>query len=186
MIKKDSITQNLVRREDSVLIIIDVQERLMPFIKNKEKIIDNIVRLLKFSKIIHLPIILTEQEKLGSTIPEIRKEISDLNPITKVTFNCFLCNEFVESIHKIDRKTLILTGIETHICVAQTAIYALPQFKVHVVGDATSSRTIDNWNTGIERMRQSGAVITSTEMVMFELLQRAGTDEFRDMLQLVK
>jgi len=178
--------QNLIAREDSILIVIDVQDRLMPVIANREKVIDNIIRLLKFAQIIGLPVVLTEQQKLGPTVPEIKNEIPHLQPISKIVFNCFFCDDFINHIPQMGRKTLILTGVETHICVAQTALYALPNFTVHVVSDAVSSRTTDNWNIGIERMRQNGAIVTSTEMVIFELLQRAGTDEFRTALNLVK
>ncbi len=186
MAKKYLGAQNLIEREDSVLVVVDIQEKLMPVIANREKVIDNTVRLLKFSEIIGLPVILTEQGKLGSTVNEIKQEIPNLEPITKLAFNCFLCDEFVDNIRQIGRKTLILTGVETHICVAQTALYAVPNFRVHVVSDAVSSRNVDNWNIGIERMRQSGAIITSTEMLIFELLKKAGTDEFRAVLPLVK
>ena len=87
---------------------------------------------------------------------------------------------------QIGRKSLILTGVENHVCVAQTALHALPYFKVHIVSDAVSSRDLDNWTVGLERMRENGAIITSTEMVIYELLQRAGTDKFRATLKLVK
>jgi nicotinamidase-related amidase len=180
------LTKNLIVKEDSVLVVIDVQEKLMPVIANGEKVTDNVVRLLKFSQIIGLPVILTEQENLGATLPEIRDLIPDTRPIPKLVFNCFRSDEFEKAVQETGRNTLILTGVETHICVAQTALHALPQFTVHVVSDATSSRTVENCNIGLERMRQSGAVITSTEMLIFELLQRAGTDEFRATLPLVK
>jgi isochorismate hydrolase len=186
MTENDSSTQNLILREDSVLIVIDIQEKLMPVIANREQVIDNAVRLLKFSQIIGLPVIVTEQEKLGSTVPEIKGEIRDFNPISKLAFDCFLCGEFADHVRQIGRDTLILTGVETHVCVAQTALHALPHFRVHVASDAVSSRTLNNWNIGLERMRQSGAVISSTEMIIFELLQQAGTDEFRATLPLVK
>ena len=179
-------TQNLILREDSVLIIIDIQEKLMPVIANREQVTANAARLLKFSQLIGLPVILTEQEKLGSTVPEIKNEISDVNPISKLAFDCFLCDEFADRVREIGRNTLILTGVEAHVCVAQTALHALPHFKVHIASDAVSSRTLHNWNIALERMRQSGAVISSTEMIIFELLQRAGTDEFRATLPLVK
>ena len=84
------------------------------------------------------------------------------------------------------RKTLILTGVETHICVSQTALDALPHFDVHTISDAVSSRDLNNRDIALERMRQIGATISSTEMVIYELLQRAGTDEFRSALKLVK
>ena len=186
MTKKHLGTKSLIEREDSVLIVIDVQDKLMPVIENKGQIIHNIVRLLKFSKIIGLPVILTEQEKLGSTVSEIKKEIPDVPLIAKSAFSCFFCNEFIEQIRQIGKNKLILTGVETHICIAQTALHALPHFVVHVVSDAVSSRTLENFTIGIERMRQEGAIITSTEMMIFELLKKAGTDEFRAALQLVK
>ncbi|MCX5866590.1 MAG: hydrolase [Proteobacteria bacterium] len=176
----------LIRREESMLVVIDVQEKLMPAIFNRQHVIDNVIRLLKFARIIGLPVILTEQDKLGPTLPEIKKEIPGVDPIIKTSFNCFYCPEFSERIKKPGRNTLILAGVENHVCVAQTAIHALPNFNVHVVSNAVSSRTPENWSVGIERMRQFGAVITSTEMLIFELLRKAGTEEFRATLPLVK
>jgi nicotinamidase-related amidase len=186
MSRKQFVTQNLLVRNDSVLVVIDVQEKLMPVIADGVKLIDNIITLLKFSQIIKLPVILTEQDKLGATIAEVRSEILNFNPISKIVFDGFLCDEFVEHLSQMERKTLILAGVEAHICIAQTALHALHHFKVHVVGDAVSSRTLENRNLALERMRQSGAVISSTETVIYELLQRAGTDEFRAALKLVK
>jgi nicotinamidase-related amidase len=181
-----SSTPHLIGRQDSVLVVIDVQEKLMPFITGRDKVADNVVRLLKFSDILGLPVILTEQKKLGDTLPELLEARSGLQPIRKLDFDCFGCEEFVQELHKVGRNTLILCGVETHICVAQTALHAAPDYTVHVVSDATSSRTEENWKVGLERMRQAGVVITSTEMVIYELLKRAGTDEFRAVLPLVK
>jgi len=186
MSKETINSQNMIEKEDSILIVIDVQEKLMPVIADNKRVIDNVSTLLKFSHIIDLPVILTEQEKLGATVPEVKQEILECAPIGKITFDAFLCDEFAEQVRKAKRNTLILTGVETHICVAQTALHALPGFKVHVVSDAVSSRTGDNLRVGLERIRQSGGIITSTEMVIYELLQRAGTDEFKQTLKLVK
>lgn len=183
---KDSTTPNLIARGDSVLVVIDVQERLMPVIANRDRVTENVVRLLKSAEILGLPVILTEQEKLGSTLPELLEARSGLQPIRKLDFDCFGCQEFAEQLHRIGGRTLILCGVETHICVAQTALHAVPGYAVHVVSDATSSRTEANWQVGLDRMRQAGVVITSTEMVIYELLKRAGTDEFRAVLPLVK
>ncbi len=177
---------HLISREDSVLVVIDVQERLMPVISNQERVIDDIVRLLQFSQIIGLPVILTEQEKLGDILPRIMAASPDLRPIRKLDFDCFACREFVEAIRGLSRKTLIVAGVEAHICVAQTALHGVADFTVHVVSDATSSRTEENWRVALERMRQAGVVVTSAEMVIYELLQRAGTDEFRATLPLMK
>ncbi len=179
-------TPNLIAREDCVLVVIDVQEKLMPVIANRDRVTENVVRLLKSSEILGLPIILTEQEKLGDTLPGLLKARSGLQPVRKLDFDCFGCREFVEELHRLERRTLILCGVETHICVAQTALHAAPDHTVHVVSDATSSRKEANWQVGLERMRQEGVVITSTEMVIYELLKRAGTDEFRAVLPLVK
>lgn len=170
---------DIIMKEDCILIVIDVQDRLMPVIHDKEKIIGNIIRLLKFSEIVNIPVIFMEQENLGHTVSKIKGEVQSFSPITKIAFNCFLSDEFVDKIQQLGRKTLILTGVETHICVAQTALHALPIFRVHVVSDAVSSRTPDNFNIGIDRLRQSGAIITSTEMVFYELLRKAGTEEFK-------
>ena len=182
----DVLSDNLITREDSVLVVIDVQDKMMPPVAEGQKVLDNVVRLLKFSQILHLPVILTEQNKLGGTLPEVLAARPDLKPIRKWEFGCFRCHEFVDQLRALDRSTLILAGVEAHICVAQTALQGVADYTVHVVSDATSSRDRDNWKVAIKRMRRAGAVITSTEMVMYELMGRAGTDEFREVLPLVK
>jgi len=186
MSEKSPVIPNVLRREESVLVVIDIQEKLMPTIAESRKVIDNTVRLLQFAKIIDLPVILSEQDKLGATVPEIKQELTGCNPAIKITFDALLCEAFAEGLQRLNRKAIILTGVETHVCVTQTALHALPGYAVHVVSDAVSSRTQENWRVGLERMRQHGAIITSTEMVMFELLKRAGTDEFKKVLPLVK
>jgi nicotinamidase-related amidase len=183
---RGSSNPNLATREDSVLVVIDVQERLMPVIANRETVEANVVRLIKFAEIIGLPVILTEQAKLGDTVPKVLEAGADLQPIRKLDFDCFGCQNFPPKLVKLGRNTLILCGVETHICVAQTALHAAPDYNVHVVSDATSSRVEHNWKVALDRMRQAGVVVTSAEMVIYELLQRAGTDEFRAVLPLVK
>lgn len=180
------VAPRVLKREESILVVIDIQEKLMPTIAESEKVIRNAVRLLQFAKIIDIPVILSEQDKLGATVPEIKQELTGCAPAVKITFDALLCDAFAEQLHGLKRKAIILTGVETHVCVTQTALHALPDYAVHVVSDAVSSRTQENWRVGLERMRQHGAVITSTEMVLFELLKRAGTDEFKKVLPLVK
>ncbi len=186
MTTDDFSARDLIVREDGVLVVIDVQEKLMPAIVDRENLVDHLVRLLKFAQIIGLPVVLTEQEKLGATLPEVKGLTPSVSPIGKVSFDCFRNAEFETAVRETGRTTLILTGVETHVCVAQTALHAMPEYAVHVVSDAVGSRTEDNWRIGLERMRQAGAVITSTEMLIFELLQQAGTEEFRATLPLVK
>ncbi|WP_455393207.1 isochorismatase family protein [[Eubacterium] cellulosolvens] len=182
----EALNRILIDRKDCVLVVIDVQDKLIPFIAHKEKMVDNIIKLIKFSQIIDIPVIVTEQEKLGDTVPEIKSLLPDIQTIRKFCYSCFSCDEFVTSLEKLNKKILIITGMETHICVSQTAFHAMPDFMVHIISDAVSSRFVENWTVGLERMRAGGAVISSTEMAIFELLRRAGTDEFRATLPLVR
>lgn len=176
----------LIDRDESLLVVIDIQERLMPVIADRERVIENVLKLVQFSKIVGLPVVLTEQERLGSTLNEVKKELHDLEPVVKKHFNCFYDDIFSEKVRGSGKKTLIIAGVEAHICVAQTAIYASSRFNVHVIEDAVSSRTRDNRGFAIERMKQAGVVISSTEMFIYEILKMAGTAEFKEALKLVK
>lgn len=179
-------TPPLLRGVDALLVVIDIQERLLPVIAEKERVIENVLKLVTFARMIGLPIILTEQQNLGETTPEIRAELETIQPIIKFEFDCFESPAFVEQIRRLDRNTLIIAGIEAHICVAQTALHALAHYTVHVVSDAVSSRSLHNREVALDRMRQAGITITSTEMVIYELLGKAGTEQFREVLKLVK
>ena len=184
-----NITKNkppLLDKDDSLLVIIDMQERLFPVMAEKGRILENVIKLVKFFRIMGLPVLLTEQQKLGDTIPEIRKEVADIEPIEKLEFDCFGSDLFKEKITTLKKRSLIISGIEAHICVTQTALHALSDYVVHVVSDAISSRSPHNWEVALRRMEQGGVTITSTEMVIYELLGKAGTDNFKEVLQLVK
>jgi len=176
----------LIRREEAALVVIDVQERLVPHIDGEGEIIANLAKLAQFAGIIGLPVIVTEQVKLGPTLPEVAWHLKGVQPITKAEFGCFGCEAFVQALAALGKSTLILAGIEAHICVAQTALQALDRYAVHVVSDAVGSRSPSDRQVALDRMRQAGAIITSTEMVMYELLVRADTDEFRQVLELMK
>lgn len=176
----------LLSREDCVLVVIDVQEKLMRVMSEKDKVAENVLKLVQFAKIIGLPVIFTEQEKLGSTLPGILAEAPGAQPVGKITFDCFANPEFRARLEALNRRTLLLCGVEAHICVAQTALGGLKDHGVQVISDAISSRSLHNWVIAVERMRAAGAVITSTEMAMYELLRQAGTEEFRATLPLVK
>jgi len=186
MNQKEATSSTLISREDCVLVVIDVQEKLLPAVADKETVLNNVVRLIKFAGIIDLPVVLTEQRNLGPTVPEVGAELAGVEPISKITFDCFGEDAFQARLEAINRKVLVLAGIEAHICVAQTALTALNRFMVHTVGDAVSSRSLHNKDVALARMRQAGAVVTSTEMVIYELLRRAGTPEFKEALKLVK
>ncbi len=178
----------LLEKKGAVLVIVDVQEKLLPKIKEKGKILKNILKLVKFAKIINLPIVLTEQypKGLGKTVNEIRKILPNIEPIQKTTFSCFGSKNFKEKLKKLKVSSLIIVGIETHICVLQTALEAIGRFKVFVVADATSSRSKKDWQIAIERMREEGVTISSTEMLIFELLKDTKEKEFKKVLELLK
>jgi nicotinamidase-related amidase len=179
-------TDNIVGRHECVLVVIDVQDKLMPAIADKESLLSNTVRLVKVCHLTGIPVVVTEQEKLGNTVAEIKNELSAETAVQKVHFNCFSCEDFAERVKKTGRKTLILAGVEAHICVTQTALHALSLYNVQIISDAVSSRLTDNRNVALQRMRDAGATITSTEMFIYEILQKAGTDEFRFVLPLIK
>ena len=176
----------LVKREDCLMIIIDVQEKLMPAIDDRERVVLNTARLVTFCGIAGIPVIFTEQQKLGATLPEVRTSIKDFAAIEKTHFNCFLHPEFAKKVRNSGRKTIVLAGVESHICVAQTAISASSELSVHVIADAASSRSPANKAIALARMRDAGVIISSTEMFIYEILVQAGTDEFKSVLPLVK
>jgi isochorismate hydrolase len=177
---------SLLNRADALLVVIDMQERLLPVIAEKERVVENVLKLVKFAPIIGLPVIHTEQQNLGETISEIRAALQGVDAIIKLEFDCFKSPIFAEHIRRLKRNTLIITGVEAHICVAQTALHALADHTVHVVSDAISSRSSHNHKVALGRMGNAGVTITSTEMVIYELLEKAGTDQFREALKLVK
>jgi len=176
----------LISKEDALLVIIDMQERLFPAMADKEELLENVKRLVRFAGIVDLPAVFTAQEKLGDILLQIKEYLQEVRPVSKVEFDCFGCDAFVEKTEGFHKKTLILAGIEAHICVAQTALHAVSDYEVHVVSDAIASRSPHNRRVALNRMMQGGVIVTSTEMVIYEILRRAGTDTFREVLKLVK
>ncbi|MFO0753734.1 MAG: isochorismatase family protein, partial [Thermodesulfovibrionales bacterium] len=135
------------------------------------------------------PVILTEQypKGLGPTVSEIREILPSAAPVEKMSFNCCEEPSFMREIKYIERKTLLLAGMEAHICVLQTCLSLLRDgFTVHVIRDAVCSRTKANWETGLAFMHDAGAVITSTETVLFQVLKKAGTEDFKAISQRIK
>ena len=184
-----TVGEALLSRDETALIIIDVQEKLFERVEDGDRIADSICKLIRFANILGIPIILTEQypEGLGPTIHRIRELIPNVKPIEKIEFSCMASREFRRRLSEINVKNLVLTGIEAHICVAQTAIEAITSgYKVYVVYDAISSRHRDDKAIAIERMKQHGVYMVTSEMLMYEVLRRAGTQEFKEILKLVR
>lgn len=178
-----------LRRPHAGLVVVDLQERLLGAMFEKERLVLNVSRLLQGAGAIGLPVISTEQypQGLGSTVPEIASVLGSARPLQKTAFSACGAAGFCEAIESHRISQVILCGIETHVCVSQTCLDLLEKgLSAFVVADAVSSRTSENMRCGLDRMRGAGAVIVSTEMVLFELLEKAGTEEFKKVLALVK
>ena len=179
-----------LRAEDCALAVIDIQEKLLPPIFEKERLVRNSQLLVRLADILSLPIIVSTQyvKGLGPTIPEISDLLPAVETIDKLEFGCFGNDAYCSAVGKLaNRNTLLLCGMEAHICVMQTALGALNQgMNVHVAADAVSSRAELNWKLGLNRMQAAGAVLSSTEMMIYELLGKSGTPAFKEMLKHLK
>jgi nicotinamidase-related amidase len=180
-----------LQADKCALIVVDIQEKLLPPIFNREQLVKNSQLLLRLAGILEIPILVTTQyvRGLGPIVPEIASLIPQPEQIDKVEFSCFGSERFCSAVKSLpgQRNTMLVCGMETHICVMQTAMAALDQgYIVHVTADAVGSRAELNWKLGLERMRDAGAVISSTEMAMYELLRASGTAAFKRMLPYIK
>lgn len=174
-----------------VLVIIDVQERLFNAMdaERRDDVIRNIKILGVAARRLTLPVVVTEQypRGLGRTLPELRELLDDVAPIEKTTFSCCAADGFTDRLEALGGEPVILAGIEAHVCVLLTALDLLRQgFRVSVVADAVCSRTPANFEAGLAQARQAGAVVTTTETVVFQLLGRADTDAFREISKLLR
>lgn len=175
--------------KNTVLLVIDIQGKLASLMHDKEVMIQNVQRMIRGCQILNIPIIWTEQvpEKLGPTLPEIKGLLIDHHPISKITFSCADEPIFIKNLHKLYRNQVIVTGIETHICIYQTVRDLITcGHEVEVIVDAVSSRTRENKNMGIQRMNDMGAGLMSTEMVLFELQRIAQGDQFKQIQNMIK
>ncbi|HEX4486035.1 MAG TPA: hydrolase [Terriglobales bacterium] len=181
------IARRALQAEQCALMVIDIQEKLLPPIFERERVVRNSQLLLRLAGILNIPVMATTQyaKGLGSTVAEVASLLPD-GAMDKMTFSCFGDDAFCSLLKKLpgNRTTALVCGMESHICVAQTALGALREgYVVHVASDAVSSRTEWNWQIGLERMRAAGAVISSTEMIIYELLRASGTAAFKEMLK---
>ena len=181
---------SLLQPESTALVVIDLQERLLPAIAGAQAVLANTEKLLRLAKVMNLQTILTTQYRkgLGETVPAIA-ELAAVDPIDKVSFGCLGDEGFCAALRQeiTPGGTILLAGVEAHVCVMQTALGALQEgYQVHVAADATGSRSEANAVLGIERMRSAGAVISSTEMAVYELLGNSRRPEFKQMLPYLK
>ena len=175
--------------ENSALVIIDVQGKLAQLMHNREALFRNLQILVKGAQALAVPILWLEQYPagLGPTIPEVASLLSAQKPIAKMSFSGCGCPEFRQALQTAGRPRMMLAGIETHVCVYQTALDLLTAgYRVEVVADAVSSRAVENRQVGLDRMRAAGAGITCVETVLFELLRTAEAPKFREVARLLK
>jgi nicotinamidase-related amidase len=170
----------------SALVVVDLQEKLLPVIQSREEVLRNALLLLRLAGTLGIPVILTTQyaKGLGPTVEEVRAAAPGVVPLDKVSFGCFGDEVFRSRLEDIGgRDQLVVAGIEAHICVAQTVLGALEAGRqVHVASDATGSRAESNRRIGLSRMERAGAILSSAEMVVYELLGRSDGPAFKAML----
>ncbi len=175
--------------ENTALVLIDFQVRLFPVMHEKEKLLRNVIKLVKGAGVLEVPVILTEQypKGLGPTLPEIKALLPDTRPVEKVCFSCCDEESFCRSLEALGRRQVLLAGIEAHVCVYQTAMaLARAGYQVQVVSDAVSSRDPENKMVSLLALGAAGAGVTNVEMALFELLRVARGDKFKRISEIVK
>ena len=174
--------------QNTALVVIDVQDKLMNVMPRRAELIGAIQRLMGAARVLNLPTLVTAQyiKGLGTVCPEIMEAAPGIQPIEKTAFSCCGSEEFMRAVKDLRRQRLLLCGIEAHVCVQQTAIDLMKDYFVYVAADAVCSRHEIDHPVAIERIRDCGAVITTVESAVFELLREAGTDQFKQILPLFK
>ena len=185
------IARRPLEAEQCALVVIDIQEKLLPPIFQKDQLVRNAQLLIRAAGILNIPALVSTQyaKGLGGTVPEIASLLPGTEAIDKTLFSCFGSDPFCGALKRLpgQRNTLLMCGMESHICVMQTALGALREgYLVHVASDAVSSRTEWNWKIGLERMRAAGAVISSTEMMIYELMRSSSSPAFKELLPHLK
>jgi len=173
-----------IKPEEALLVIIDVQEKLSRAMEEEilEKVVNNCLHLIQLAKLYRIPIILTEQypKGLGPTLEEIRAELPVYEPVEKLSFSVMGEEAFVQRLEGVNKKKVILTGMETHVCVWQSCLDLLHRgYHVFIPRDAVCSRKKEDYKAGLSLMAAAGGVVTSTEALLFQMLERADTEEFK-------
>ncbi|GAB4278120.1 MAG: hypothetical protein Kow0029_21250 [Candidatus Rifleibacteriota bacterium] len=180
---------DILSREGSVLLIADVQKKCIKPVYKKEAMINNIKTLVSFAGLAGLPIVLTElaPTKFGNTIEEIKKLVPRLEPIKRTRYSAFGNEDLTLRLEGMNINTIVIAGMETHLSVCQTVLDAVTRgYKVHVVLNATSARKKINWKAAIEKMRSAGAVVTTMEMLMHEIIGRVDDPNYEKIVDLAR
>jgi nicotinamidase-related amidase len=185
------IARRALEPEHCALVVVDIQEKLLPPIFQREQMVKNAQLLIRTAGILGIPALVTTQyaKGLGPTVAEIASLLPGTEAMDKQLFSCFGSEAFCSALKRLpgQRNTLLLCGMETHICVMQTALAGLRAgYLVHVASDAVGSRSEWNWKVGLDRMQVAGAVISTTEMMMYELVKSSGSAAFKQLLPHLK
>ena len=178
----------ILRADDAVLVVVDMQEPFLRSLFEVERVLHNVCTLLEGMSVLGVPVIASTQyaERMGSVVPEVKERLGDAAVLDKMAFSCW-DEPFRQEIRRLNRKQILLCGVESHICVSQTAHDLIAAgYQVHLVEEAVSSRSEANARVGVAKMRQSGVVPASVESAFYEMLGRAGTPAFREILKLIK
>jgi hypothetical protein len=168
---------------------VDVQGKLAQSMHNKKDLFENLKKMVKGAQVLGVPILWAEQnpDGLGPTMPEIAELLTNQSPVSKLSFSCCGSEQFLKDLAAVNRKNILIVGIEAHVCVYQTAADLVNlNYDVQVVADAVASRTAENKQIGLEKSKDAGASLTSTETALFELLKEAKGDKFKEIINLVK
>jgi nicotinamidase-related amidase len=179
----------MLNGSDTLLLIVDIQEKLVRAMHAREELVLRARQLVLGARVLNLPMLCTEQNPkgLGGTVPEIAAHLASVQPISKFSFGCCASEDFLRALHASGARNVLMAGIETHVCVYQTALELLEKgYRVEVVADACSSRTPENKQIGLEKMRTAGVAVTSVETALFELLKVAEGPLFKEILKVVK
>jgi nicotinamidase-related amidase len=184
-----NVYSEFLERSDCALLLVDLQKPVLDGCVNGDRVVKKSAALMDMASLLGIPMFFSVQnpEKLGGCLPELLEKVREPRVFHKMEFGCFENEAFTRALIEAERRTLLIAGIEAHVCVFHTAAQALRLgLRVHVAADAVSSGSVFDRDTGLRRLERAGAVVSSTEMIVYELLNRAGTSEFRSALPLLK
>jgi nicotinamidase-related amidase len=185
----DNVYGRFLSREDCLLLLVDMQKSMFDLCVQKDLVVKNCAALIDIASIFEVPVLFSQHnaDKLGGFLPELVAKVQRPVIRDKLEFSCFDNEGIAQALENMGRRSILLAGLETDVCIFHTGAHAARLgYRVHVAGDAVTSRRPFNWETGLRRLERAGVLISSTEMIIFELLHRAGTPEFRRALPVLK
>ncbi|RPI12916.1 MAG: hydrolase [Ignavibacteriae bacterium] len=178
-----------IKAEETAAVCVDIQSRLFPIIHENEQLKKNVITLINGLKVLDIPLLVTQQytKGLGETVDEIKEAIGEYNYIEKMSFSCCGDTGFMDRLRELDKKNVILMGIESHVCVLQTALDLIDNgYTPVLIADCVSSRKPNDKKFALKRMKSAGAILSTYESILFELTVVSGTEKFKQIAKLIK